>query len=575
ARLARKKASEEKDPQRKAELEKIAEICRQVPANPARTFREALQSLWFYHVALWMEHNAIAVCAGRIDQYLYPYYKKDIEEGKLTREQAQELLECLWVKFSEMHFFLNKAAAEIQPGYVAFQDITCGGITESGQDAVNELSYMMLQATMDVRLAEPHLSVKYNKAKNPDSFLRKAVELAALGTGHPPFHNDERGIRYVLDWGIPFDEAYNWSPRGCMEVGLMGKCGSLSSHQCINTAVVLELALLNGVHRRTQTRLPVPQTGDPRTFRTYEEFKGAVKAQLSYLIKKACETGQMVEVMQQHYRPVLVTSLSFEECIENAKDLLAGGAKYNPGPDIVIGGTTDFANSLAAVKKLIYEDKKLTWDELLEALDNDFEGYEQIQEMCLAAPKYGNDIPEVDEIATEITRFAAEEVRKYRGLHGGRRSVMSGGAAIHLIYGAHAGALPSGRKAWVPLADGISPMQGTDRKGPTAVLKSISKCCLDLYTRGSLINMKFDPSLFNDERGIGDFMSLIKSWHDLGLYHIQFNVVSPEILREAQKHPEKYRGLLVRVSGYSAYFVELDRGIQEDIISRTTQETMA
>ncbi|MFC2017527.1 glycyl radical protein, partial [Chloroflexota bacterium] len=571
ARLAKEKAGKEKDPQRKVELEKIAEICQQVPAKPARTFREALQSFWLYHVCLWMERNATTYTPGRIDQYLYPYYKKDIEERQLTREQAQELLECLMVKFSEPHYFLDIGFVAWNPGYVAFQNMCCGGVTESGQDAVNEISYMMLQAMMDVRLVQPHLTVKYNKAKNPDSFLRKAIELAALGTGHPPFYNDEIGIKHMGDWGIPLDEAYNWNPRGCMELGLMGKLGNVTSTLAhVNMATAVERVLLNGMHRKTQTRLPVLQTGDPRNFETYEGFQDAVKTQLTYAIKKAAEAGQVLDAIQEELRPVLVTSLSFEECIENAKDVMSGGAKYSSSSELPMAGTADIVDSLAAIKKLIYEDKKLTWDELLEALDNDFEGYEQIREMCLAAPKYGNDLPEVDEIATEITRFAAGEVRKYKGLHGGRRLASSVGAAAHLAHGSHTGALPSGRKAWVPLADGISPTQGADRKGPTAVFKSLSKCCIDLYTGGTLLNMKLDPSLFKDERGIGDFMGLIKSWHDLGLYFVQFNVVSPETLRKAQTNPEKYRGLMVRVSGYSAYFVELDKGIQDDIIARTT-----
>jgi formate C-acetyltransferase len=568
--LAREKAGEERDLQRKTELEKIAEICQQVPINPARTFWEALQSFWFYHVSVWMEYNATPYCPGRMDQYLYPYYKRDMEEGRFTKGQAQELLECLWVKFSEPVYLLDAGWVVFLPGYTTLQNMACGGINESGQDAVNELSYMMLQATIDVRLPQPHLSIKYNK-KNPDSFLRKTCELAALGTGHPPFHNDEIGIKHMMDSGIPFEEAYNWSPKGCFDTGLMGKLGDISSGLVsINLASAVELTLLNGVYRKTGNPLPVPQTGDPRNFQTYEKFKGAIKTQLAYIIKKAAEIGQILQVLYQEYRPAPVASLSHEDCIVKAKDCHSGGAKYNLGPETPMAGLADIVNSLAAVKKLIYEDKKLTWDELLEALNNDFEGYETIHGMCLSAPKYGNDIPEVDEIATEITYFSAKEIRKYKGLHGGRRSAMSVGAGDHFAPGANVGALPSGRKAWIQLADGASPMQGTDNNGPTALLKSISKCCQDLFTSGMLINMKLDPSLVKDKRGIENFMNLIKSWHDLGLYHIQLNVVSPETLRLAQKHPEKYRGLMVRVSGYSAYFVDLDKVVQDDIIARTT-----
>ncbi len=533
ARLARRKAGEEKQPQRKAELEKIAEICQQVPANPARSFWEALQSLWFYHVCLRMDSSS-PYSPGRMDQYLYPYYKKDIEEGRLTKEEAQELLECLWVKFSELNLLSDKRFASFVPGYPTFEQVCCGGVTKNGEDGVNELSYMMIQATMDVRLPWPNLAVKYNKQKNPDSFLHKATELEALGTGHPQFYSDEAGIKYAMDIGIPFEDAYNWSPSGCKDLAIMGKMGGVRVPVSINMAAAVELALLNGVDRFTGSHLPVPQTGDPRSFETYEEFKEAVKRQLAYLIKKGAELALVIEATIREERPELVTSLSFEDCIENARGYLSGGAKYNPGPELVMVGNADVFNSLASVKKLIYDEKKLTWEQLLKALDNNFEGYQEIREMCLAAPKYGNDISEVDEIATEMTRFSAEEVKKYRGLSGGGRVAVTTAAAWHICHGTRVGALPSGRKAWMPLADGISPMQSTDRKGPTAALKSISKCCLDLY-RSPLLNMKLEPSLFRDERGLGDFMALMKSWHDLGLYHVQFNVVSPETLREAQK----------------------------------------
>jgi formate C-acetyltransferase len=574
ANLARDKAAKEKDPERKTELEKIAEICQQVPANPARTFWEALQSVWTYHVCLWMEHNSTTYALGRMDQYLYPYYKKDIQEGRLTKGQAQELLECFWVKCGEMHFLLDEAFVRQVPGYLSIQNACCGGITENGEDGVNDVSYMMLQATMDVRMNQPQLVIKYNK-KNPDSFLLKAAELIALGMGHAPLHNDELGIAYLLDRGIPVDEAYNWAPGGCMEPRLAGKLGNVSGSMVeINTASAVEFTLLNGVNRFTKSRFPVPKTGDPRNFKTYGEFKDAVKTQLAYLIRKAAETGQMMEVLLRE-RPVLLVSLTYEDCIENGRDVDCGGAKYNSGGETLIGAIADTCNSLAAIKKLIYEDKKLTWDELLQALDDDFEGHKGIYEMCLSAPKYGDDIPEVDEIVAEISRFTAKEVRKYKGLYGGRRLPMSYAGASHLGPGKLTGALPSGRRAWTPVSDGISPAQGTGREGATAVLKSVSKFATDIFTGSTLLNMKLDPSLFKDQRGIRDFMGLIKSWHNLGIFQVQFNVVSPETLRDAQKHPEAYRDMMVRVSGYSAYYVELNREIQEDIIKRTTIKTLA
>lgn len=566
AALALEKAGDEKDPIRKVELERIAEICRKVPLQPADTFWEALQSFWLYHVCLNIEYSCASFNPGRMDQYLYPYYKKEIEEGKISKEQAQELLEILWVKFSEVMFIIDKGYSIFAPGYARFQNVVCGGVTKSGQDGVNELSYMMIQSAMDIRLSQPNLSVKFNK-KNPELLLRKAGELAGLGTGQPQFYNDEVGTKYLMELDLPFDDAYNWGTLGCKDLGLAGKIGSVRVPTSVNMGAAMEMALLNGKNRRSH--LPVPQTGDPRSFKTYEEFKEAVKLLLAYQIKKAAEIALIIEVILQEQSPSLLTSLSYEECIENAKDCMSGGAKYNPGPEIVAMGLADIVNSLSVIKKLIYEDKKLTWDKLLKALEKDFAGYEDIRDMCLAVPKFGNDIPEIDRVATEISRFVGEEARRYKGLYGGKRILVGTAAAGHLYNGMAVGALPSGRKAWVPLADGASPMQGTDKNGPTAVLNSISKCSLDVYC-SPLLNMKLDPLLFKNERGVENFVSLVKSWHDLGIYHIQFNVVSPEILRNAQKQPEEYQGLMVRVSGYCARYIDLNTDIQNDIIERTT-----
>ena len=571
--LAHKMAAEEKDPRRKAELEKIATICAWVPENPARTFWEALQSFYLYHSCILMEQNAPSYNPGRMDQYLYPYYKKDIDRGVLRQDEAQELLDSLWVKLSESCLFQDETTAKYAAGYMMFQNTCCGGITESGQDAVNDLSYMMLQATMDVRLYQPSLSVRYNKGKNPDSFLRKVVDLASLGTGFPPIHSDEVGIKMLVNKGVPLKEAYNWNPCGCVETNLMGKLGGWTDVADVNLGTVLECAMLNGRQRLAEAPLTI-QTGDPRTFKTFEDFKGAVKGQLAYLIRKVAEGNAVLEAISREQRPVPVVSVSHKDCIDKATDYEWGGAKYNMGNGIVMVGTADLINGLAAIRKLIYEDKKITWDELLDALDHDFEGHEEIRQLCLSAPKYGNDIPEVDELATEMFEFEAEEVGKYRG----RRGPMTTGmlpVTAHIPCGLVVGALPSGRKAWAPLADGISPMQGTDTQGATAVLKSLSRIDHAKHVSGTLLNMKLDPSLVKDDRGKRSLMHLLKTMCDLGVYHIQFNVVYPEALRDAQKHPDKHRGLLVRVAGYSAYFVELDRAVQDEIIARTTQTSMA
>ncbi len=574
AQLAKEKAEEEKDPQRRAELLKIAEICQWVPTNPARTFWEALQSLWFYQVYMLMEQPNKITAPGRIDQYLYPYYKGDIEAERITQDEAQELLECLYVKFAETCFVYSERTAKYFAGYIPYQNVCCGGVNKEGLDAVNELSYMMLQAMMDVRLFQPSLTVKYAKGKNPDSFLHKVAELVSLGTGFPAIFNDEVGIRTTIEKGATLEEACDWNPGGCVTPSLIGKLRYLSEGGEVNLGGAIELVLTNGVNRLTKKQMPAPQTGEPRNFKSYEEFKSAVKTQIAYLIKKAIEAGHIVQTICMERRPLPVVSVTHEDCIDKALDIECGGAKYDAGYTYLLVGIADVINSLAAVKHLIYDNKKLTWDRLLAVLDSDFEGHEDVRQMCLSAPKYGNDIQEVDEIATEMCNFMTDEVRKYRGILGGRCQAMSSAVSTHVAHGSYIGALPTGRKAWQPLSDGLSPMQGTDTQGPTSILKSASKINHQKLAAGNVLNMKLDPSLFKDERGRSNFMNLIKSMCDLGLYHSQYNVISPEVLLEAQKYPEKHRGLLIRVAGYTAYFVELGKEVQDDIISRTTLKAL-
>lgn len=573
ARLAEEMAKDEKEPQRKKELKEISEVCRWVPANPARSFREALQSVWLYHTCILMDQNAASYNLGRMDQYLYPFYEKDIDEGLISTDEAQEFLDCLWVKTAEPCLFQDKENAKVAAGYMMFQNACCGGVDEAGQDAVNALSYMMLQATMDVRLYQPSISVRYNAGKNPDSFLRKVVKLMSLGTGFPAFHNDEVGLKMMMDKGVPLKEAHNWNPCGCVETNLMGKMRGITDIAEVNLGSAVEFVLLNGEQRLSGSRLFLP-TGDPRGIETFEDFKTAVKKQLSYGVRKVVEANHVLEAITYDLKPLPVASLTHKECIEKAKDYEWGGAKYNMGNGIVMIGVADLINSLSAIRTLIYEKQKLGWDALLEALDKDFEGCEDIRQLCLSAPKWGNDIKAVDEIATEMFQFLADEVRQYNGRHG-RMTCGILPVTAEVPLGGVVGALPSGRKAWTPLADGISPTGGTDVNGPTAVLKSVSKIPHPIYTSGTLLNMKLDPVLIEDDRGKRNLMAFLKTLCDVGNYHIQFNIVSTETLREAQKNPEAHRDLLVRVSGYTAYFVELGKEIQDEIIGRTTQRSLS
>ncbi len=573
AEEAEKQAAVEKDPKRKKELETMATICRNVPENPASTFWEALQAVCFYQNCLIMEQNAASYNPGRMDQYLWPYYKKDIEEGRITQEEAQELLDCLWIKLSEPCFFTDAGTAEFSAGYPMFQNISVGGVTTRGEDAVNELSYMILQATMDVQLYQPSLSVRYSIAKNPDRFLRKVVELIKLGTGFPAFFNDETGIQMIQNKGIPLREALDWNPCGCVETNLEGRLKGVTDMTEINLGSIIELAMSDGYCRKSGEFIS-EHTGDPKDFATYEAFEEAVKKQAAYLIRRCVTSSHIIDDICCLHRPVPVLSLTFKDCIENCKDYSTGGAKYNTGNGTILIGVADMINSMAAVRQLVFEEKKLTMEELTKAMADNFEGHEEIRRLCLNADKYGNDSEHVDAVAGEMFTYLADEIEQYKSKFG---NMTPGILPVtgNIAFGKEVGALPSGRLAWSPLADGLSPSAGTDTEGPTAVMKSVSKIPHSRFVQGTLLNMKVEPDLVETEKGKTQMMALLKSMCTLGIHHMQFNVVSREKLLHAQKHPEEHKGLLIRVAGYTAYFVELDKEVQDDIINRTTQKGLA
>lgn len=558
----------EKDKNRKKELMDISAICNSVPKNPARTFREAIQSLYLYQICIFMEQNAASYNPGRMDQYLYPFYKADLEKGIITKDEAQELLNCLWVKFSEPCLFQDALTAEFAAGYPMFQNVCVGGVDSTGRDAVNELSYMILQATADVQLYQPSLSVRYNMAKNPSEFLRAAVDLVKLGTGFPAIHNDEVGIRMLMNKGIPSGEALNWNPCGCVETNLEGRLRHYTALADINLGSVIEFALLDGKNRKSGEYISA-RTGNPENFNSFDEFLDAIKEQISYLVKAVVKGSHVIDEICMD-RPAPALSLTFKECIKSAKDYAWGGAKYNTGNGIILIGIADLLNSVAAVKDIVYDKKTASMKELLEALDKDFEGFDYIRKLCNDAPKYGNDISVVDDFAAELLTFTADEIEKYSSKFG----KMTPGilpVSGNTPFGLEVGALPSGRKAYLPLADGVSPSGGTDFGGPGSVLKSVSQIPHDRFVQGTLLNMKIDPALLSTENGIIQLMALLKSMCSLGVFHIQFNIIDNEKLIEAQKNPEKYKGLLVRVAGYTAYFTELGKDVQDEIINRTSQ----
>lgn len=568
ADLAEKMAEKCQDPIRKAELLKIAEVNRWVPEHPARNFYEACQSMLSYEYAIFMEQNASSYNLGRIDQYFYPYYKADKEAGILTDDAAQELLDCLWIKIAEMSLFQDEITAQYAAGCCITVQTSCGGVDRYGNDATNELSYMMIQATEDVRFKEPNLGFTYSIAKNPDSLLHKAVESISRGLTMPAIYTNDVGIQMLQNKGIPLREAWDWNPCGCVETNLSGRLKQYTDIADINMGAMVELALNDGYSRITGEKVGV-STGDPRNFKTFDDFYEALLKQIDYAVDVITSGNQLLDYLSMNFRPVPALSLSYEHCMESGLDYSQPhGAKYTAGGGVITVGQADIINSVAAVKTLVYDEKKITMDELVKALDANFEGYEDLQKLCLAAPKYGNDDPRADFCVGAIYTHVADQFEKYETKFGKMTLGMlpvSGNTPI----GQWVGALPSGRKAGTPLTDGIGATGGTDVNGPTGLLKSVSCLPHARYTQGTQLNMKFEPELIKGEDGMRHAMDMIKTMSLLDVYHVQINCVDRDTLLDAQKHPEKHRDLLIRVAGYTAFFVELSKETQDEIIGRT------
>ena len=567
AQLAEEMAAKCANPVRKAELEKIAGVCRRVPEHPAASFYEAVQSVLFYEYAIYMEQNASSYNLGRIDQYLYPYYKADIENGVMTKDDAQELLDCLWIKIAELSLFQDEVTAQYAAGYCITVNVTPGGIDQFGNDAVNPLSYQVIQATMDVRFKEPNLSVRYNISKNPDAFLRKAIESIRMGLTMPAIHHDDAGIRMMLNKGVPLSEAWDWNPCGCVETNLAGRMKQYTDMADINLGGIIEMALNDGISRKTGKRVSV-STGDPASFKTFDDFFTAVKTHICYFVDVVTSGNQLLDYLSMNYRPVPCLSLTFPHCIERATDYSMGGAKYNCGGGVITVGQADIINSLAAVRHLVYDEQKLSMSDLCKALAADFAGYEDVQKLCLDAPKYGNDDERADGLVGEVFTYIIDQFEKYDTKFGKMTTGMlpvSGNTPI----GEWVGALPSGRNAWTPLTDGIGATGGTDINGPTALLKSVSRIPHARYTQGTQLNMKMEPAILAGDEGMVHMVNLLKTLCTLDVYHAQFNVVDKETLLAAQKQPEQHKDLLIRVAGYTAFFVELGKEIQDEIIGRT------
>lgn len=567
SKAAVKLARKEKDPERRKELERIASVCSHVPANAPRDFWEALQYYWFVHLGVITELNPWdAFNPGRLDQHLYPFYVKGLEDKTLTREKAEELLQAFWIKFNN-HPAPPKVGvtAEESSTYTDFALINTGGVRADGSDGVNELSYLILDVVEEMRLTQPSSMVQISK-KTPDRFLKRALKIIRTGFGQPSVFNTDVIIQELLRQGKRIEDARNGGASGCVETGAFGKESYILTGY-FNMVKVLEVTLNNGFDRRTGKKIGL-QTGDPAKFGSFSELLDAFKKQLNYFVNIKVMGNNIIERLYAELLPVPFLSLFIDDCVAKGKDYNDGGARYNTNyvQGVGLGTMTD---SLAAIKYNVFDNEHVTMRQLLEALDSDFRGQETLRQRLLnRTPKYGNDDDYADEIMKAIFEAYYEAVDGRPSTKGGCYRINLLPTTVHVYFGKLVGATPDGRRATEPLSEGVSPVQGADRKGPTAVIKSAAK--IDhVRTGGTLLNQKFTPQLLADEEGLDKLASLIRTYFRLDGHHIQFNVVSSEMLRDAQKHPEKYRDLIVRVAGYSDYFVDLNVELQDEIIKRT------
>lgn len=557
------------DSKRAEELLHMASSCNHIAHHPAENFEQALQLVYFLLVGLHIEGNAGGYSLGRLDQYLYPYYKNDIENGMLTNEFVLELLESFWVKTGEQIWYWCEEAAHHYAGFCAFQNICLGGTGRNGKDLVNELSYLMLQTTINLQMVQPSISVRISH-KNPEDFYLKIAELVQTGTGFPSIHSDRVGIEAVTKKGVPPEISRDWAPIGCVEPQVPGKTYQWSSSGHYNLAAVVEFVFTNGVHRKSGKKIGL-ETGPVAEITNWKEFERRVYAQLDHLLDHFNVIQNLLENLHYKYLQNPFASLLTADCVANGKDLTRGGARYNSGPGMNGNGLGDFVDSLNMVKYLVFEENKVTITEFASALEKNFIGYEKVKNLVDDNPfRWGNGTPEADAAAATLFSYLIDTCKSYTGLLGNDKLPALYPVSSNVPQGITIGALPSGRKAYTPLADGCSPCPGADRKGPTGVLQSLSTLPYPSIDGGTLLNMKFTPNSVDGIEGQQRISAFLKTFIDMDLFHIQFNVIGQDVLRCAQQHPDEYRSLLIRVAGYSAYFVELSKEVQDDIISRTT-----
>ena len=556
---------------RKTELLEMADICRRVPARPPQTFHEALQHYWFIHLGVITELNPWdSFNPGRLDQHLYPFYKKETEAGTLTREKARELLQAFWIKFNN-HPSPPKVGVTAQESntYTDFALINIGGVDERGRDATNEVTWLILKVIEEMRILQPSSMVQVSK-KSPDRLLKRAAQITQTGFGQPAYFNTEAIVEELLRQGKTIEDARNGGASGCVETGAFGKESYILTGYC-NLNKILEVTLHNGADPRTGKQIG-PKTGDPRTFRDFNQLWQAFNQQLRYFTGIKLNGNNVIENLYARFMPVPFLSLIIDDCIANARDYNAGGARYNTSyvQGVGLGSLTD---NLSSLEYNVFDKKKTTMGTMIEAMSNNFEGYEELRyDLIHETPKYGNDDEYADKHTLGVFDAFYANINGKPTARGGVFRINLLPTTSHIYFGSVIQAMPDGRKSGEPLSEGISPVQGTDRKGPTAVIKSASK--IDhIKTGGTLLNQKFNPSLFKDKESREKFIRLIRSYFRLDGHHIQFNVVSAETLKEAQKHPEKHEDLIVRVAGYSDYFNDLGTDLQNEIIKRTEHET--
>lgn len=577
--LATQMAAKEEDTQRKKELQEIAATCAWVPENPARTFREAIQAQWFTQLFSRLEEMVGGqINSGRMDQYFYPTYKQDIEAGRITPEGAQELFQCLWLNMMQsIESQMSPSAAKGREGFSHHETVTIGGQTPDGFDATNELSYVLLESTRPLRSSYPELGVRIH-ANTPDKFLHAVAETIKDGKGSPKLINDEFEVPWFLSNGIEKREALDYAMSGCSESRLPNRETHKTGNAGINYGAVMEMTLRDGKMKIYQDEQFGLRTGDPRNFKTYDDLWNAFRLQLENVVKHIMIQNYLAAALKPRYIAAPLASTLHDLCMENGRDLHTH-ADYIPGALDAscidgLGGFATCIDSLAAIKHLIYETKKLTWDQILEALERNWEGKEAIRQLCLHAPKYGNGIEWVDLIGYQIQRTVMEYAHRHPRPHGQSANMRIIPITFHNPCGKVTMATPNGRPAGEFLSDGIVPSHGCDTKGPTVTLQSIARATCQIYKehREDLLNMKMSPANVAGEEGTRRLMQLIRAWSSQKHAHIQFNILSRQSLLDAQKNPEMYRDLVVRVAGYCAYFTDLSPSQQAEIIARTEEQ---